>query len=465
MVTYNRAPIIVARQINFFTSHCGVFAMPNDLNTEHQTGRQAVLNLIKKHRLVEDFVHKQDMPRHELVETLVRKQNLAKLKQMLNQISPGDVAQILEELSPEDQLFVWDQIDDERKELILLDVPITLLQALGKREYQSDKSSIKAFELHEGRLREMAINTREDLIKVKPVWVDMVNPSFEERIWVGAIFGIELPDPDKLNDLESSARFYVDDNGAINLRSDFLLDKEDVSHSVGVAFVLHQETLFSLRKVDLPVFRLQRLRALTQPNYVLDAKDVLLDLYAADAEYSADALESVYQGLRVVSKQVLSNNKIGEQADDTLTAIAHEEDLNGLIRRNVLDTRRAVSFLMRSKFLSKQQSEDAQQILRDIDSLDGHTSFIFDKINFLMDATVGFINNNQNKNVKRLTVLSVVFMPLNVLAGIGGMSEFSMMTQGVPWPISYTLFTAVLGVIGWLTYLLLRFFERREKSK
>ncbi len=213
------------------------------------------------------------------------------------------------------------------------------------------------------------------------------------------------------------------------------------------------------------MFRLQRLRALMQPNYVLDSRDVLLDLYAADAEYSADALEDVYQGLRVVSKQVLSNNKIGEQADDTLTAIAHEEDLNGLIRRNVLDTRRAVSFLMRSKFLTKQQSEDAQQILRDIDSLDGHTSFIFDKINFLMDATVGFINNNQNKNVKRLTVLSVVFMPLNVLAGIGGMSEFSMMTQGIPWPVSYGLFTLALCVVGWLTYLLLRFFERREKSR
>ena len=292
----------------------------------------------------------------------------------------------------------------------------------------------------------------------------MVNPTFEERVWVGSIFGVELPDPHKLNDLESSARFYVEDTGAVHLRSDFLLDKEDVSLSVPVAFILFQDTLFSLRKVDLPVFRLQRLRALAQPNYVLDYKDVLLDLYAADAEYSADALEDVYQGLRVVSKQVLNNNKIGEQADDTLTAIAHEEDLNGLIRRNVLDTRRAVSFLMRSKFLNKQQLEDAQQILRDIDSLDGHTAFIFDKINFLMDATVGFINNNQNKNVKRLTVLSVVFMPLNVLAGIGGMSEFSMMTAGIPWPVSYSLFTVALAIIAWLTFLLLRFFEQRERS-
>jgi magnesium transporter len=55
-------------------------------------------------------------------------------------------------------------------------------------------------------------------------------------------------------------------------------------------------------------------------------------------------------------------------------------------------------------------------------------------------------------------------MPLNVLAGIGGMSEFSMMTQGIPWPVSYALFTIALGIIAWLTYLLLRFFEKREKS-
>ncbi len=438
--------------------------MPSDMNTEHQTSQQTVLNLIKKHRLVEDFVHKQDMPRHDLVESLVRKQNLAKLRELLNQLPPAGVSEILEELTPDDQLFVWDQFEDERKELILKDVPISLLQALGKREYKNEKSSIKAFELHEGRLREIEIGTREDLIEVRPVWVDMVNPTFEERIWVGAVFGMELPDPNKLNDLESSARFYVEDNGAVHLRSDFLLDKEDVSRSVPVAFVLYQDTLISLRSVELPVFRLQRLRAMMQPNYVLDSKDVLLDLYAADAEYSADALEDVYQGLREVSKQVLDNNRVGEKADDTLTAIAHEEDLNGLIRRNVLDTRRAVSFLMRGKFLSRQQIEDAQQILRDIDSLDGHTAFIFDKINFLMDATVGFINNNQNKNVKRLTVLSVVFMPLNVLAGIGGMSEFSAWTQGIPWPVAYTLFTVGLCVVAWLTYLLLRFFERREKS-
>ena len=159
--------------------------MPNVQNAENLSSQQTVLNLLKKHRLVEEFVHKQDMPRQDLVESLVRKQNLVKMQQILNQLSSLEVSQILEELSSDDQLFVWDQINDERKELILQDVPISLIHALGKREYKTEKSSIKAFELHEGRLREMEISTRDDLIKVKPIWIDMVNPTLKSGFgWV-----------------------------------------------------------------------------------------------------------------------------------------------------------------------------------------------------------------------------------------------------------------------------------------
>ena len=270
---------------------------------------------------------------------------------------------------------------------------------------------------------------------------------------------------DKLSDLESSARFYVEENGEIHLHSDFLLDKEDVSHNVVVAFILYNDILFSIRKEELPVFRLQRLRALSQANYVSDSRDMLLDLYAANAEYSSDALEDVYRALEIVGNHVLSKPMSDEEATKILIDIANEEDLNGRIRRNVMDTRRAVSVLMRSKLLQKDQLEYSRQILLDIESLDGHTAFLFDKINFLMDAVVGFININQNKVVKRLTVVSVVFMPLNVLAGIGGMSEFSMMTEGISWPVSYSVFTVGLVIVGWFTYAILRFLENLEHVK
>lgn len=436
--------------------------MPIEPPSDHPTSQETLLQLLQKHRLITDMLHKQEMPRHELVESLVRKQNLAQLRQMLEKISPIEIARLLEALSPEDQLFIWDQVSEGRKEAVLQEMSLDVLQVLGHREFKKERTGVKAFELNEGRLREIAINTREGLVESKPIWVDLVNPSFEERVWLGDFFGIDLPDPDHLGDLESSARFYVEENGEIHLHSDFLLDREDISRNVGVAFILHKDILFSVRKEELPVFRLQRLRALSQPYYVTDARDVLLDLYAADAEYSAEALEDVYRGLETVGKQVLSKQMSDEDAATMLTAIAHEEVLNGLIRRNVLDTRRAVSFLMRSRFLVKQQLDDAQQILRDIESLDGHTTFLFGKINFLMDATVGFININQNKVIKQLTVLSVVFMPLNIIAGVGGMSEFSMMTQGIPWPVSYGAFTVGLGIVAWITFLLLRFFENRK---
>jgi magnesium transporter len=324
-------------------------------------------------------------------------------------------------------------------------------------------TKFRVFDLHEGRLRQIPIETRDDLARSRPIWVDLVSHEDEQLAWASQIFGVELPDPQDLSDLETSARFYVEDNGEVHLHSDFLLDREDESRNVIVAFILNEGILFSIRSEELPVFRLQRLRARAQSGYVSEAKDVLLDLYAANVEYSANALEDVYSELEKVGKHVYGSDMTDQESAKILASIAEEEDLNGRIRRNVLDTRRALSFLMRGKFLSEAQHEDVREILRDIESLDGHTAFLFNKINFLMDAVVGFVNINQNKVIKQLTIISIIFMPLNFLAGVGGMSEFSMMTQGIPWPVSYGIFTIGMVLVGWITFVCLQFFGNRSK--
>ncbi|MHB1360518.1 MAG: CorA family divalent cation transporter, partial [Rhodocyclaceae bacterium] len=168
-------------------------------------------------------------------------------------------------------------------------------------------------------------------------------------------------------------------------------------------------------------------------------------------EYSADALEDVYAGLEKVGKRVLGHEVTDAEAAKTLAAIAAEEDLNGRIRRNVLDTRRALSFLLRSRFLSAKQQEDARQILRDIESLDGHTSLLFGKINFLMDATVGFININQNKIIKMFSVAAVGLLPPTLIASIYGMN-FRFMPE-LEWqygyPFALALMAAVVAVPFW----------------
>ena len=425
-----------------------------------------VQNLLAKHRLAEDVSRRQDSGRHDVIESLVSRQHIVELRHLFERLPTVTVALVLSALPEEDRLVAWKEIAEERIDSILELLSEEICEDLvGDGHRTSTKVMVNAFELHNGRLRQITVDRPVQLANIQPIWVDLVAPTPRVREWVGKYFDLEVPDPEDLTDLEASARFYIEDNGEVHLHSDFLLDLEEESRNVAVAFVLHKDVLFSVRTEELPVFRLQRLRARTKPGYVNDGTDVLLDLYAADAEYSADRLEDVYAELESVGKKVLNTKLTDEEAGNILADIARQEDLNGRIRRNVLDTRRAVSFLMRGKFLSAAQIEDARQIMRDIESLDGHTSFLFGKINFLMDAVVGFININQNQRVSKLTKLSIVFMPINIVAGIGGMSEFSMMTSSVPWPLAYGAFTVGMGIVGWLTYLALRQGERREANR
>jgi magnesium transporter len=280
---------------------------------------------------------------------------------------------------------------------------------------------LNVFTLASGRLFQEEIESPGALADLRPVWVDLEAPTEEEKGWVAERFGLTIPSDAVDDDLEESARFYEEDNGELHIRSDFLIDDE-LPRLVRVAFILYKNILFSVHAEALPVFRLLRLRARRIPALIEDAKDVLLKLYDADAEYSADALEGIYDSLEAVSARVLRQQVNDQAAGEALSAIAREEDLNGRIRRNVMDTRRAVSFMMRSRLLGAEQFEEARQILRDIDSLDSHSTFLFDKINFLMNATVGFININQNKIIKIFSVASVALLPPTLIASIYGMN-------------------------------------------
>jgi magnesium transporter len=326
---------------------------------------------------------------------------------------------------------------------------------------------LNIFTLANGRLFQEEIESLEELSKFQPIWVDLESPTHEEKRWVAQYFGLSIPEDAMDEDIEESARFYEEDNGDLHIRSDFLLTDDEVSHTVRVAFILNQHNdqlksrgvLFSIHEEDVPVFRLLRMRARRMPGLIEDAKDVLLKLFDADAEYSADTLEGIHDALEETSKQVLAGNVTDEIASVVLGNIARQEDMNGRIRRNVMDTRRAVSFMMRSKMLGVDQYEEARQILRDIDSLDSHTAFLFDKINFLMDATVGFININQNKIIKIFSVASVALLPPTLIASIYGMNFKHMpeldSTWGYPLAIGLMLASALVPMWyfrkrGWL---------------
>ena len=309
---------------------------------------------------------------------------------------------------------------------------------------------LNIFTLANGRLFQEEIESLEELSQFQPIWVDLESPTVDEKRWVTQYYGLSIPEDAMDEDIEESARFYEEDNGELHIRSDFLIDDHDHPRSVRVAFILNltnpdlrsKGVLFSIHDEDVPVFRLLRLRARRAPGLIEDAREVLLKLFDADAEYSADTLEGIYDDLEKVSTQVLSGDVTDARAGEVLGAIARQEDLNGRIRRNVMDTRRAVSFMMRSKMLNAEQFEEARQILRDIESLDSHTAFLFDKINFLMDATVGFININQNKIIKIFSVASVALLPPTLIASIYGMN-FKFMPE-LEWSMGYPYVLALM---------------------
>ena len=307
---------------------------------------------------------------------------------------------------------------------------------------------LNIFTLANGRLFQEEIESLEELSKFQPIWVDLESPTLEEKRWVKQYYGLSIPEDAMDEDIEESARFYEEDNGELHIRSDFLVADPDEPRTVRVAFILNlvnddlrsKGVLFSIHDEDVPVFRLLRMRARRAPGLIEDAREVLLKLFDADAEYSADTLEDIYVQLEKVSTQVLSGDMTDALAGVVLGAIARHEDLNGRIRRNMMDTRRALSFMMRSKMLNAEQFEDARQILRDIDSLDSHTAFLFDKINFLMDATVGFININQNKIIKIFSVASVALLPPTLIASVYGMNlKFPELEFLGVWSYPYTV--------------------------
>ncbi len=317
---------------------------------------------------------------------------------------------------------------------------------------------LHAFTLKNGRLERLSIEAGGDLASVQPVWVDMVAATPEEIEWVEGIYDLQLERPEHLRDIEASARFFERD-GDLHLRSDFLSGLETHSRSVAVAFVLTGETLISIHEADLPIFRLLRVRLHAESGAIEDCRDLLIDLYGMDVEFSADALEEVYAELGQVGQSVLGSALSDREAGAALAQIGRAEYVNGRIRRNVMDTQRALSYLIRCKILNPTQIEDVHQIQRDIESLDGHTTFLFDKINFLMDSTVGFININQNRIIRLFSVVSVALLPPTLIASIYGMNFRSM--PELDWQLGYpfALLLMVLSVMlpfwyfyrkGWL---------------
>lgn len=115
-------------------------------------------------------------------------------------------------------------------------------------------------------------------------------------------------------------------------------------------------------------------------------------------------------------------------------------------------------------FLTPEESEFLDDITIENDQCYRQAEIYSNILVGMGDARASIINNNLNIIMKRLTVITLIFMPLNLLSGIGGMSEYSMMTSKIDWKLSYLIFCVGLLIVAYITWLILKKIETTDRK-
>jgi magnesium transporter len=304
-----------------------------------------------------------------------------------------------------------------------------------------------------------------------PVWFDLVNPVLSEIRTVEGQLAIGLPTRDEMEEIELSDRLYQED-GAEFMTITALTDLDgDDPRKTPITFVLKGATLVSIRYAEHKPFevfsgRAQRANGAT-PNYT-GGEPVMIGLLEALIDRMADTLERLANDIDGISRDVFRNKassatKKTRNLQSLIEQIGRKGDVLTMVRESLVSISRLTAYHSAidtgAHKISKESRQRIKLIQRDATSLGEHATFMSSKITFLLDATLGLINLEQNQIIKIFTVASVVFLPPTLVASIYGMN-FDIMPElkwgvGYPWAILLMFLSAAMPFLyfkrrGWL---------------
>ena len=296
-----------------------------------------------------------------------------------------------------------------------------------------------------------------------PVWVDLHNPTPQEIDEACAICGLRIPTREQLDEIESSSR--LQSNGDTLMLSipitPYHPDQDPVSAPIG--FVLTPRLLVTVRFDELHTFHKvgERLLAASE---VRSSGEIFIEIVEAIVDYDADKLELIKADTRTVSRSVFHSRPRRNVARksavlrDTLVKLGDMGERLSEIRETLLAMQRAIPFVVDrgQSFIGDGGVARLKVALADIQSLNDFETHLTDKVQFLLDATLGFINNEQNDMFKVLTIASVVGIPPVFIAGVYGMNFHDM--PELSWTHGYAFGWAVIIVS---TVIPIAWFKRR----
>ncbi|HEV3410030.1 MAG TPA: magnesium transporter CorA family protein [Chthoniobacterales bacterium] len=317
--------------------------------------------------------------------------------------------------------------------------------------------------------RELA---RSHALIQKAAWIDVFEPSEQEEIILDMAFSIDLPTRREMQDIEVSRRLYREGNAVFMTVT--IPRKADTNEpeSTTVTFIFVENRLITLRYADSAVFRLFRQERESDLARYDSGQRMLEGLVETLIEYIADALENAGVVLDGISREIFrrrKREKTGAPATDgggdkspdleeALLRLGRCSDLLSQLRESLGGLRRMLSFFTAARVeLSPGVSERLRGLSNDLQPLADHASFLSQKLNFLLDATLGLINVEQNAIIKIFTVAAVLFLPPTVVGTIYGMN-FKFMPE-LEWYFGYPL--AIFLMIG-SAILPYYYFKRRR---
>ena len=283
------------------------------------------------------------------------------------------------------------------------------------------------------------------------IWLDVNQPDDEERQWLETLFVEDVPEEDEMDDIESSSRFRVGPDG-VHILSLFPQRLSNETRGVNMSFTMRKNLLISFREDDISIVRLLRYYIRHNKVEIRSALDILLKLQDLKVDQLSDLIEDAYSTLEETSDQITDDTHV----DETLEELVNQEELNSQILQALHDTRRALRFIRKTfeSSIDDRQGRTLDEVLNDIESILPHTSFISNKINFQLEASMGYTNQKQNSIIKIFSVAAVVFMPPTWIASVYGMN-FKFMPE-LSWYWGYPLSIGMMILSAAVAYLLFR---------
>lgn len=224
--------------------------------------------------------------------------------------------------------------------------------------------------------------------------------------------------------------------------------------SIGLFFF--SEKLIIVLPEEIPLFD-------AKPQYHISGLwDVIINFLFNSIKHYLEHIKAI----RLISREIQIKINTSMENEYLIQMFNLSESLIYYI--NAISSNQAVLNKLRSYFEKLSSMQDKAELLEDI-SIENNQCLkqaeIYSMVlSGLMDARGNIINNNMNLLIKNLTIINIIFLPLNLLASIGGMSEYSMMTMGIDWRITYGVFLLAMVVIGWITFKILNRINTMNRS-